>query len=252
MENQQDFVIKSGILTKYIGPGGEVVIPAGVTEIGKGAFRGCGGLTSVVIPEGVTVIGEIAFKGCDGLTSVVIPDSVTAIGSDAFEGCVSLTDVTLPGHAVEFGTAFDDTPWLKKQSRPFIVEQILIRYPGASGEVAIPEGVTKIGERAFNWCDALTGVTFPKNLIEIGSNAFSGCEKLTSVTIPEGVRKIGDSAFSGCKKLTGVTIPKSVTEIGRDAFQYHCRRFTIHAPAGSYAEQFAKSQGISFKALSDQ
>ncbi len=38
MENMQDFVIKEGVLDKYKGPGGDVVIPEGVTEIGNRAF----------------------------------------------------------------------------------------------------------------------------------------------------------------------------------------------------------------------
>ena len=45
MENNQDFVIENGVLTKYNGPGGDVTIPEGVTEIGSSAFDGCKKLT---------------------------------------------------------------------------------------------------------------------------------------------------------------------------------------------------------------
>ena len=45
MENNQDFVITKGVLEEYKGPGGDVVIPAGVTEIGSSAFDGCKKLT---------------------------------------------------------------------------------------------------------------------------------------------------------------------------------------------------------------
>ena len=45
MENMQDFVIENGVLTKYNGPGGDVTIPEGVTEIGSSAFDGCKKLT---------------------------------------------------------------------------------------------------------------------------------------------------------------------------------------------------------------
>ena len=53
---------------------GDLVIPAGVTSIGSGAFSGCSGLTSVEIPAGVTSIGAEAFKGCIGLTRVTFGD----------------------------------------------------------------------------------------------------------------------------------------------------------------------------------
>ena len=40
-----DFVIEDGVLKKYNGPGGDVVVPEGVTAIGANAFTGCTGLT---------------------------------------------------------------------------------------------------------------------------------------------------------------------------------------------------------------
>ena len=91
MSQNSDFVIENGVLRLYKGPGGDVVIPEGVTLIGRGAFSGCTSLTNVVIPGSVTEIGDWAFEDCAGLTSVVIPDSVTAIGEGAFSGCKKLT-----------------------------------------------------------------------------------------------------------------------------------------------------------------
>ena len=38
MSNASDFVIENGVLKKYVGPGGDVVVPDGVTSIGKEAF----------------------------------------------------------------------------------------------------------------------------------------------------------------------------------------------------------------------
>ena len=72
MSGNSDFVIEGGVLKQYAGPGGDVVIPEDVTEIGYGAFRGCTGLTSVTIPERVKNIGDFAFSGCKRLTSIEI------------------------------------------------------------------------------------------------------------------------------------------------------------------------------------
>ena len=74
-----EFVIHDGVLTKYTGVGGAVVIPDGVTRIGREAFYLCTGLTSITIPNSVTDIGSRAFQK-SGLTSITIPSSVSYIG----------------------------------------------------------------------------------------------------------------------------------------------------------------------------
>ena len=56
--SDSDFVIKNGVLKKYIGRGGNVVIPDGVTSIGDYAFNRCTNLTSITIPDSVTSIGQ--------------------------------------------------------------------------------------------------------------------------------------------------------------------------------------------------
>ena len=58
------------------------VIPAGIKEIGYGAFDGCSQLQNIVIPDGVERIGDYAFRRCD--TYITIPASVKEIGSSAF------------------------------------------------------------------------------------------------------------------------------------------------------------------------
>ncbi len=221
MSGNQDFVIKKGVLQGYKGPGGDVTIPEGVTEIGYGAFRYCASLTSVTIPESVTVIGGYAFSGCANLTSVTIPEGVTVIGS-IFENCTGLTSVTIPESVTVIGwEAFQGCTGLTSVTIPEGVTVIgKWAFRGCTGltSVTIPAGVTEIGEWAFCDCTGLTSVTIPEGVTVIGACAFWGCTGLTSVTIPAGVTEIGKDAFAGCKSLTSVTIPEGVKIIGKHAF----------------------------------
>ena len=69
MSNANDFVIENGVLKKYVGPGGDVVIPEGVTSIAAHAFFHCRPLERIVIPDSVTNICEHAFDACRSVAS---------------------------------------------------------------------------------------------------------------------------------------------------------------------------------------
>ena len=96
-------------IKRYLGPGGDVVIPPEidgkqVTAIGNivgsvGAFEECDTITSVVIPDGVTEIQDNAFYSCTALETATIPASVTLLRNCAFDGCTNLRAVYFEGDA---------------------------------------------------------------------------------------------------------------------------------------------------------
>jgi len=91
--------------------------------------------------------------------------------------------------------------------------------------VTIPNSVTTIGGEAFSDCVGLTSVTFGNSLTAIGMD-FYGCTGLTSITFGNSMNIIGSRSFYGCTGLTGtLTIPNSVTTIGQEAF-YGCTGLT--------------------------
>ncbi len=158
-----DFVIENGQLVKYTGNGGDVVIPDGVTTIGRLAFDNCKSLTSVIIPNSVTEIGEYVFAGCTNLTSVTIPESVKSIGEYAFSGCQKMTSVTIPDSVITIGNgAFHGCRSLTS--------------------ITIPDSVTTIGWDAFMYCTSLKSVTIPDSVKTIGYDVFYGCTSLTNFT----------------------------------------------------------------------
>ena len=233
-----------------------ITIPEGITRIGNWAFRDCGRLTDVTIPESVTIIGDGAFYRCYGLTDVTIPESVTHVGDYAFSECHRLTGITIPESVSHIGTGvFSDCENLTSATIPASIASIgALTSEGCEGladasglvvvngtvdwcrrnaaSVTIPEGVTRIGDRAFSWCKRLTSVVIPEGVTSIGEKAFAGCMRLSSVTIPESVTSIGGGAFDGCESLTGITIPEGVTRIGGYTFSGCTSLTSITIPDG--------------------
>ena len=234
-----------------------VTIAGSVTRIGYGAFIDCTGLTSLTIPGSVETIDEIAFRGCTGLTSVTVEwDTPLSIPADVFENCeTNLVWLIVPeGRETAYATASvwedfyiegtaslqnsgscgDNLTWEYDMNGTLTISGygLMTNYDndtpapwdvfgGKIYALELPDGLTSIGQYAFNYCTRLTSVTIPDGVTHIFQNAFSYCSDLTSVTIPGSVASIDASAFRRCAGLTSVTIPGQVTYIGDEAF-YNC------------------------------
>ena len=98
-------------------------------------------------------------------------------------------------------------------------------------KLILPEGMTRIGNRAFYGCTALVAVTVPGSVQEIGNAAFCKSSGITMLTLNSGLKTIGRSAFESCTSLQELRIPGTVTEIGAHAF-YCCESLSyVHIPA---------------------
>lgn len=97
----------------------------------------------------------------------------------------------------------------------------VIAYSGAGGNIAIPAGVTAIGDGVFSGNGSITGVSFPDSLQIIGGSAFNGCSSLEAVSIPGSVTIVGASAFANCNALASVSLSGSAGAISQRQF-YNC------------------------------
>lgn len=79
-------------------------------------------------------------------------------------------------------------------------------------KVILPEGVTTIGNDAFNFA-GITEIVLPTTLEIIGNDSFRSTE-ISTLSLPQGLKTIGMTAFYWCRYLTQLIIPSSVTSIG--------------------------------------
>ena len=84
-------------------------------------------------------------------------------------------------------------------------------YINSIQTVILEDGVTSIGNSAFNGCNGLTSVTIPNSVTSVGDMAFCGCYGLSSLIIPNSVTSIGYMAFYWCSSLTSIIVESGNT-----------------------------------------
>ncbi len=229
----------------------EIALPDGLTQIGNGLFSGCTSLTELVLPRGTEAIPDSMFAFC-GLTEVVIPEGVTELGDGVFSGCQNLRTVHLPASLLVLGDrVFADCPQLERvtvsetntvfctKEDALLSGDVLLLFWGegelpagiktigksacsarAITSLVIPDGVERIEQEAFYYCDRLASVTFPDSLKTIEAGAFAECCSIQKIILPEGLESIGSMAFAWCDALCEVYIPESVAAVEENAFFY--------------------------------
>jgi hypothetical protein len=247
-----------------------IIIPNSVTSIDDHAFRNAISLASVTFEADSVLesIGDYAFYRAP-LESITFPSTVTSIGDRAFfaNDAKSLTSITFGGNAPTIGTsAFynvdavvnigsaatgfgTETTWngltIVRASEISsvdcsaggsftITDNVVTGSTNCAGEAVIPNTVTAIGQRAFNY-SALQTVSFAAGsaLTSIANNAFDRATSLNSITIPNSVTSIGSYAFNAATALTSITIPNSVTSMGSRTFKGATALSTVTFGAGS-------------------
>lgn len=236
-----------------------IILPIGLKHIENKLFYRCKSLTTITLPTNLKHIGDSAFEGCESLTDITLPADLMHIGDSAFEECKSLTDITLPVSLTHIGVnAFRNTnirnivslsPYFSFNNSCLIdvTNHKLNTFLADQEHVILPDGLTHIGERAFNGCNLttvtlpnsltyiengafkccinLTTIILPEKLTHIGQFAFYHCLNLSTLTLPTRLTHVGDGAFEGCENLTTITLPDGLTTIGKEVFK-ECKKLT--------------------------
>ena len=138
-----------------------------------------------------TVSGNVLLSWGDATGAIRIPDGVTEIAANCF--CT-------PGEEDPYGGGYPSDP----VSNTNITSVDL-------------NGVTKIGDNAFNGCTGLKSIKAPK-LESVGSHSFEGCTALEALELPM-IKTIGERAFENANALTTLSLGKSLESIVGNPFQ---------------------------------
>ncbi len=224
----------------------DIIVPASVTEIEKGAFAGMRALVNLTVPfVGLNVNSDSAVnetagspdKAVDSERTIAhffgdteydegIAQSISYTSSGSSVTCympVSLKKITVKGDNDIPACAFNGLSKnveIVLDGNVKVIGDYAFANTAQIAKITLPATVEKINKGAFNNATGLKEINLAQltALTEIGELAFAGTA-LTEVKTPSKLDVIGVKAFSDCKSLSKVTLNNGLEKISRYAFR---------------------------------
>ncbi len=83
-------------------------------------------------------------------------------------------------------------------------------------KIVIENGVTSIGDYAFNGLSKVKNIQMASSIRTIGEWAFANCDSLTAISIGKNVGTISDFAFYSCDSLESITVDSNNANYSSD------------------------------------
>lgn len=221
-----------------------IEIPAAVGYIGDGAFENCSALATVRFLGAPYTINEEAFGGVAADAEYSSSDaSWTAAKRQNYGGTLNWTPYSGTSSSVVSGACGANLTWTLDANGTLTISGIgemddysshyewygkeytpnFAPWGGYTNRITslvVENGVTSIGDYAFQHCQKLSSLSIPKSIINYGVGVFDNCDSIQSFDIPYGIRSIPQKMFYNCEGLLTVTIPSTVVTIEELAFGY--------------------------------
>ena len=246
-----------------------LTLPDTCTMIKDSAFYWCDNLTAVYA-NNIRIVDDHAFANCDNLEYFDF-SKVEKIGSMAFgsnelivQDANKFTEINLPNCTEIESDAFQASHLVETIKAP-LVKTINMDtfYYCTSLEAAYFDNATTIKAQAFSHCPKLKEVYAPK-VTKLTKNAFNNCDSLKSLSLPSLV----DDSNGGLNMKASTTtqieelflpslevtygFPEYSTTLYLSENFRECQnntdgvQYTVVAPAGTYAEEWANEYGHIF------
>ncbi|MBQ7455970.1 MAG: leucine-rich repeat protein, partial [Clostridia bacterium] len=253
-----DFVIdeETGLISAYVGEGGEVVVPAVINGVAvqgfeDWVFNGNDEVTAITLPEGITVLSYFG-NDMENLRSVTLPESLLFIGDGSFQSPEAVEEITIPANVRYIGEFFLSYAYELKtitfegecpviinafQRVPedvvaYVPDDQLEAYTALLAEFGIgdvrpsgknaPARVLQFNRDDFEF-DAATGTV----------TAYTGTDAVVEIPAEidgAAVRAIGAEAFADNWDVRYVGLPEGLETIGGNAFKY-CGAVYVKLPS---------------------
>ncbi len=216
-----------------------------INAIGNGAFwklivSATGFVGYLTIQDGVVTLGDNCFNGCNGFNDVELGADVAYIGQAALFGFGAVNTLTIKKPDFQYTGAFNiyypfydwslSDLYYNGTMLQFLQLQDNIYFSGQgkynlhvidrddSNMNMLPEGITKIRNRAFYCVKNISGtVYFPNGIETIGSDSFAYSSISGIYNFPSSLVSIGEKAFTKIY-ISELNLPEGLKSIAKQAF----------------------------------